>query len=125
VLDYTHEDYTRSGQYDLILDLVSERSVFAIRRSVAPGGRYSVVGGRLRSLLAAVTIGKLLGTDGRKFGLLAVRPNPEDFRRLAAMVIESQLRVHVARTYPLSHVHNALGDLGAGRVLGKLVIEVG
>lgn len=47
VIDYTAEDYTRSGKYDLILDLVCEWSMFAIRRALAPGGRYSSLYARL------------------------------------------------------------------------------
>ena len=45
VIDYRVEDFTRSGPYDLILDLVAHRSVFAYRRALAPGGRYLAVGG--------------------------------------------------------------------------------
>jgi NADPH:quinone reductase-like Zn-dependent oxidoreductase len=36
VIDYRSEDFTRSGPYDLILDLVAHRSVFAYRRALAP-----------------------------------------------------------------------------------------
>jgi len=61
VLDYAATDYTKmvSG-YDLILDLVCERSMWAIRRVVAPGGRYMVVGGSVPALLSAATVGRLL-----------------------------------------------------------------
>ena len=46
VIDYRSEDFTRSDEpYDLILDLVAHRSVFAYRRALAPGGRYRCVGG--------------------------------------------------------------------------------
>ena len=38
VIDYRTEDFTRSEQpYDLVLDLVAHRSVFAYRRALAPG----------------------------------------------------------------------------------------
>ena len=37
VIDYRSEDFTRSDEpYDLILDLVAHRSVFAYRRALAP-----------------------------------------------------------------------------------------
>ena len=46
VIDYRGEDFTRSAEpYDLILDLVAHRSVFAYRRALANGGRYRCVGG--------------------------------------------------------------------------------
>jgi NADPH:quinone reductase-like Zn-dependent oxidoreductase len=125
VLDYTRTDYTKTGPYDLILDLVCERSMFAIRRALAPGGRYSVVGGSVRSLLSALIIGRLLSTGGRSMGVLMMRPNKNDLVRLAEMVIAGDLRTTVERTYPLEGVPNALRHLGEGRALGKLVIEMG
>jgi NADPH:quinone reductase-like Zn-dependent oxidoreductase len=46
VIDYREEDFTQSElPYDLILDVVASRSVFAYRRALAPGGRYRCVGG--------------------------------------------------------------------------------
>jgi NADPH:quinone reductase-like Zn-dependent oxidoreductase len=125
VLDYTRTDYTKEGiRYDLILDLVCERSVFAIRRAVAPGGRYSIVGGSVRALLSVAIVGPLLSTDGRKIGVLMVRPNKEDLLRVADMVVAGALRATIERTYPLGRVPEALGHLGEGRAQGKLVIEV-
>ncbi|HEU4319541.1 MAG TPA: NAD(P)-dependent alcohol dehydrogenase [Acidimicrobiia bacterium] len=126
VLDYAATDYTKmvSG-YDLILDLVCERSMFAIRRVVAPGGRYMVVGGSVPALLSAATVGRLLSTGGRKIGVLMVRPNREDLLRVARMAATGSLRAVIERTYPLDGVPEALRHLGEGRALGKLVIEIG
>ncbi|HUF14395.1 MAG TPA: NAD(P)-dependent alcohol dehydrogenase [Acidimicrobiia bacterium] len=126
VLDYTRTDYTKTDtRYDLILDLVCERSMFAIRRAVAPGGRYAVVGGSVRALLSAATVGRLLSTGGRRIGVLMVRPNKQDLLRIADMVAAEALRTTIERTYPLEGVPEALRHLGEGRVLGKLVIEIG
>jgi NADPH:quinone reductase-like Zn-dependent oxidoreductase len=124
VLDYQRDDYTRSGRYDLILDLVCERSMFAIRRALARGGRYLVVGGSVRSLLSAVLIGKLLSTGGRKMGLLMVRPNKPHLLRLADMVVAGELRTTIGETFSLERVPEALRCMGEGRALGKLVIEM-
>ena len=47
VIDYRRDDFTRTNQpYDLILDLVAHRSVFAYRRALAPGGRTAASVGR-------------------------------------------------------------------------------
>ncbi len=126
VLDYAAADYTKivSG-YDLILDLVCERSMFAIRRVVAPGGRYMVVGGSVPALLSAATVGRLLSTGGRKIGILMMQPNREDLLGGAWMAATGSPRAVIERTYPLDGVPEALRHLGEGRALGKLVIEVG
>ena len=124
-IDYAKTDYTKTGPYDLILDLVCERSMFAIRRALAPGGRYSVVGGTVPSLISALIMGKVLSTGGRSMGVLMVRPNKDDLVRVADMVVAGVLRTTVERTYPLEGVPEALRHLGEGRALGKVVIEMG
>ncbi len=125
VLDYARTDYTRTGtRYDLILDLVCVRSIVAIRRAVAPTGRFAAVGGPLRFLLSTAVLGRILSTGGRRIGVLAVRPNREDLVRAAELVAAGALRVTIDRTYPLEGVPEALGRIGADRALGKLVIEM-
>nr|BFE70024.1 hypothetical protein GCM10020092_033250 [Actinoplanes digitatis] len=57
VIDYRSEDFTRGGPYDLVLDLVAHRSVFAYRRALARGGRYRCVGGSVSALLRVLTVG--------------------------------------------------------------------
>ena len=46
VIDYTQEDFTKSGQrYDLIFDSVGNHPLSACRRVLSPKGIYVVVGG--------------------------------------------------------------------------------
>ena len=46
VADYTQEDFSRGGQrYDLIVDLVGNRSLRDLRRVLAPKGTLLVLGG--------------------------------------------------------------------------------
>ncbi len=48
VIDYTQEDFTKSGQrYDLILDVVASQSIFDYKRALNPKGIYVMVGGSL------------------------------------------------------------------------------
>jgi NADPH:quinone reductase-like Zn-dependent oxidoreductase len=124
VIDYETTDYTRSGSYDLILDLVCHRSMFSIRRAIAPGGRYSVVGGSVPALLSAATLARMLGTEGRKMGVLMVRPNRDDLITIAQQVVAGALRTSVDRTYPLEELAAALESVGENRALGKVVVEL-
>ena len=126
VVDYTREDYTRADHHhDLVLDLACHRSLLAIRRVLNPGGRYSVVGGSVAALLQAALLGRLLSTNGRRMGVLVVRPNKEDLIRVGDLVTDGTIRPVIDRTYPLDRVPEALRHLGDGRALGKLVITVG
>ena len=60
VIDYTREDFTKNGeQFDLILDVVANRSVFAYKRALKPNGSYFAVGGFAARLLADFVLGAM------------------------------------------------------------------
>jgi len=123
VVDYRSEDFTRLEPYDLVLDLVAHRSVFAYRRALARDGRYLCVGGTARSLLRVVTVGAALGVLTRRhLGMLIVKQGPTHFARAAERCMAGDLRIHIDRTFPLTEVPQALAYVGEGRALGKVVI---
>jgi NADPH:quinone reductase-like Zn-dependent oxidoreductase len=125
VIDYEREDFTRSGTYDLILDLVAERSVFAYRRALVRGGRYRMVGGPVPVLIGVVASGWIVGgLSGRRIGLLVVREGPAHFEPLAALCVAREIRIPIDRTFELAEVPDALAHVGEGRALGKVVVEV-
>jgi NADPH:quinone reductase-like Zn-dependent oxidoreductase len=126
VVDHRREDFTRRGSYDLILDLVAHRSVFAYRRALARGGRYRCVGGSIRALLRVLTVGvPAARLTGRRMGLLVVRQGPASFTQLADLCVAGEVGIHVDRTFGLHDVAAALAHVGEGRALGKVVVEMG
>jgi NADPH:quinone reductase-like Zn-dependent oxidoreductase len=126
VLDYRSHDFTRTGQrYDLILDLVAHRSMFAYRRALTKGGRYRSVGGTTGALLRALTVGFVVGrATGRRIGVLAVKAGPARFRPLTELVISGEVKIHIDRTFDLDDVPAALAHVGDGNALGKVVVTV-
>jgi NADPH:quinone reductase-like Zn-dependent oxidoreductase len=123
VIDYRTTDYTRTGPYDLILDLVAHRSVLAYRRALAPGGRYYCVGGSVRSLLRVLVGGAVVGPlTGRRIRVMVVKLGPDHFAALADHVLAGDVKVHVDRTYPLEQTATALTYVGEGRALGKVIV---
>ncbi len=125
VLDHRATDWTRTGPYDRVLDLVARRSVIAYRRALAPGGRYRCVGGPVRTMLSVATVGRVLGAVGRRdIGVLVVRQGPTHVEPLARLCVDGEVRIHVDRTYRLDQVAEALAHVGEGRALGKVVIEI-
>ncbi len=126
VLDHRREDFTRREPYDLVLDLVTSRSVFAYRRALARGGRYRCVGGSVPALLRVLTIGSLAArATGRRMGVLVVRQGPTSFTQLADLCVAGEIVIHVDRTFGLDDVAGALAHVGEGRALGKVVVEIG
>ena len=125
VIDYRRDDFTRTTQpYDLILDLVAHRSVFAYRRALAPGGTYRCVGGSVRALLRVLTVGWVVGRlTGRSIGVLAVKEGPAHFEPLADLCVAGEVGIHIDRTFTLDEVPAALARVGEGRALGKVVVS--
>ena len=125
VIDYRTDDFTQHGPYDLIVDLVARRSVFAYRRALAPGGRYLIVGGIARALLRVMTIGALIGVmTGRRLGVLAVRTGPAHFEPLAERCVAGEVRIAIDKVFTLDEVPQALRYVGTGQALGKVVIAI-
>ena len=57
VIDYTREDFTKSGQrYDLILGANAYHSIFDYRRALSQGGIYVGAGGRVRGLAGMLLV---------------------------------------------------------------------
>ncbi len=125
VIDYRSQDFTRGEPYDLVLDLVSYRSVFAYRRTLARGGRYLSVGGTTRSLLRITTGGFVLGRlTGRRIGVLVVKLGPAAFEPLAERCVSGDVQIHIDRTFTLEEVPQAMAHVGEGRALGKVVVQI-
>jgi NADPH:quinone reductase-like Zn-dependent oxidoreductase len=125
VIDYERSDFTRTGPYDLILDLVADRSVFAYRRGLARGGRYRCVGGPVPVLLGIVASGWIVGRlTQRRIGMLVVKEGPAHFEPFAELCYAGDIRIHIDRTFELASVPEALAYVGEGRALGKVVITV-
>jgi NADPH:quinone reductase-like Zn-dependent oxidoreductase len=126
VIDYTREDFTKNGlQYDMILDLVARRSVFAYKRALRPNGKYFAVGGPLATLFQILLLGPLIGiTSGKKIRVLAVRPSLEDMVHVTQLCEAGNIVLYIDKKYPLAEVPEALRDLGEGRVKGKAVITM-
>jgi len=125
VVDYRRDDFTRTTPpYDLVLDLVAHRSVFAYRRALAPGGTYRCVGGSVRSLLRVLTVGFAAGRlTGRSLGVLVVKEGPAHFEPLADLCVAGAVEIHIDRTFALDEVPAALAQVGEGRALGKVVVS--
>ena len=126
VIDYPGEDFTRTTQpYDLILDMVAHRSVFAYRRALAPGGTYRCVGASVGTLLRVLTVGPVIGRlTGRSIGVLAVKEGPAHFEPMADLCVAGRVKIHIDQVFALDDVPAALARVGQGRALGKIVISV-
>ena len=126
VLDYAREDFTRSGrQYDLILDLVADRSPWAYARALRPAGTYQAVGGSVATFLQILVVGPWLRrARNRNVRILVVRRNRSDLEAVTELCLTRKLVPVIDGVYPLREAREALRRLGDGDVRGKVVLMV-
>ncbi len=127
VIDYTREDFTRSGQqFDFILDVVASRSIFDYKRALSPNGIFVMVGGSGAAILQAFTLGPLISMTGsKKMGIVMWKPNnQEDLEFLEELFASGKVAPVIDRRYPLSEVPEALRYVGEGLAKGKVVITM-
>jgi len=127
VIDYTQEDFTKSGQrYDLILDVVVHRSIFDYKRALSPKGICVMVGGSMARVFLAMLLGPLILMMGsKKIGLEMYKPNKkEDLAFLEELFEAGKVVPVIDRRYPLSEVPEAFRYLEEEPHLGKIVITV-
>jgi NADPH:quinone reductase-like Zn-dependent oxidoreductase len=125
VLDYGQEDFTRTGQrYDLILDVKTDRSVFAYLRALRPGGAYVTVGGSLGRLARIALLGPLAALVLKKrVSIVALKPN-KDLGYITELVEAGKVRPVVDGRYTLDQAAEAMRYFGEGRHKGKVVLTV-
>lgn len=124
VLDYTQEDFTRSGRrYDLILAVNGSRSIFDYKRALTPGGAYVMAGGNTGQLFQALLLGPLISMFGKqKMGALTSMPNQKDLLFIKELLDSGKIKPVIDRLYPLSEVPEAIRYVEAGHAKGKVVI---
>jgi len=122
VVDYTREDFTRSGaRYDLLLDTIGNRSLRECRRVLQPKAVYVHVGGRMARVLALPIVSPFVS---QTLVQLIAKRNKDDLEILSGLIEAGKITPVIDRTYPLSEVPTAIRYLEGGHARGKVVITV-
>jgi NADPH:quinone reductase-like Zn-dependent oxidoreductase len=127
VIDYEKGDFTSGAKlYDLVLNVVAYRSIFAYRRSLAPGGTFIYVGGSTSAIFQALVVAPLLTRNSeQKMGIVPWRPNDkEDLVYLAGLFEAGVISPVIDKAYPLIEVPEAARYLADGHAKGKVAINV-
>ena len=133
VVDYTREDFTRSGQrYDLIFDLMANHSFSACRRVLSPRGIFVAAGvggadGRaFGRRLGRMLTGLLISRFARQTMVLFVaRLKQADLITLAGLLTSRKVTPVIDSRHRLSETSAAFRRLAEGHARGKIVISVG
>jgi len=126
VIDYTQEDFTKSGQtYDIIFDTVSKTSFSRCKSSLKQRRNYLTVDWPLLEALWTSMVGSLPGRQtGKKLIFGMASPNPEDLIFLKQLIEAGKIKSVIDRTYPLEQTAEAHRYVEKGHKKGNVVIIV-
>jgi len=136
VIDYTKEDFTKSGQrYDVIFDNVANHSFSERRRVLTAKGICVLAGMGGAGVKQGRALGRIAGnlfiarglssfTD-QKFAPYMTKMSKDDLIMLGDLVQTGKVRPVIERTYTLNDAPEALRHFDQGHMRGKLVITVG
>lgn len=133
VIDYTKEDFTKGDQrYDVIYDLVSNRSFAERRRVLKPDGICVLagVGGSGMHKDTLFNLARVLSASFRskfakeKFVTFGVDINKKDLGILRDLTESGKVVPALTKTYPLTETAAAYKYLETGHVQGKIAITI-
>ena len=125
VIDYKRGDFTKQGQqYDLILDLKTNRSLFRYLRVLHPRGSYVTVGGSTGRLIQAALLGPLVSLFTGKRARLVILKENKGLAYLCELFEAGKLKPVIDGPYRLSELPEAMRYFGEGKHKGKVVITL-
>ena len=120
VIDYTKEDFTRSGQtYDIIFDAVSKTSFSRCKGSLKQRGIFLTTDWPLLQALWTSMIGS-------KKVIVGIAPNrTEDVIFLKELIEAGKIKSVIDKRYPLEQTAEAHRYVDKGHKKGNVVIALG
>ncbi|MBC7877835.1 MAG: NAD(P)-dependent alcohol dehydrogenase [Anaerolineales bacterium] len=126
VIDYNKENFTNNrNKYDLILDVIAHRSVFAYARALKPNGTAFFVGGSVSTLFQILLIGPLIKKmTGKSPRILMVPQNKKDLLAITELCTTGKIRPVIDRKYSFNEIPEAMRYVSDGHAKGKVVITM-
>jgi NADPH:quinone reductase-like Zn-dependent oxidoreductase len=122
VIDYTREDFTKSGQtYDVIFDAVGKSSFSRCKSSLKKNGSYLVTLPKLAVLLQVLWT-SIVGS--KKVKMEGAPAKVENLLFLKELIEAGQLKTVIDRRYPLEQIAEAFRYVEKGHKKGNVAITV-
>lgn len=128
IIAYDEQDFTRLGErFDVLLDLVGERSPWACRAVLKPSGVYVGVGapaGAWAPLWTPLRAALQAPFLSQRVTSFTARPSGEELRALSALVGSGQLHPLISRRFLMEEVGQALRYLQRARPAAKITLRM-
>jgi NADPH:quinone reductase-like Zn-dependent oxidoreductase len=128
VIDYTQEDFSRSGQvYDMVVDTVGKAGYSRCLKSLKRGGPLVLIAlsGGLSSIPGDIVRQQWISLTGAaKIVSGVTRPAPGDLAFLKGLIEAGKLRTVIDKRYSLEEIAEAFRYAAAGHKKGHVVINI-
>jgi NADPH:quinone reductase-like Zn-dependent oxidoreductase len=128
VIDYTKEDFTKSGQtYDIIFDILGKSSFSRCKSSLTQKGRYLSAAPPTLAMILQVLWTSKIGSKKAVIAFTGLRPaseKTEDLVFLKELIESGKLKSVIDRRYPLEQTAEAHSYVEKGHKKGNVVITV-
>jgi NADPH:quinone reductase-like Zn-dependent oxidoreductase len=122
VIDYTQEDFTKSGQtYDVIFDVVGKSSFSGSTRSLSENGFYLIANPQLSKMVRGAWLSK---RGSKKVILEGASHRAEGLVFLRELIEAGKIKSVIDRRYPLEQIAEAHRYVETGQKKGSVVITV-
>ena len=122
VIDYTQEDFTKSGQlYDAIFDVIGKGSFSGCIRSLKKNGRYLIANPGLSQMIQGHWT-SMTGSKKVMFG--AGTPKTENLLFLKELIETGNLKSVIDKSYPLEQTAEAHRYIETEHKKGNVVITI-
>ncbi|MEA1978085.1 MAG: NAD(P)-dependent alcohol dehydrogenase [Chloroflexota bacterium] len=122
VIDYTQEDFTKSGEiYDVIFDVVGTISFSRCEGSITKNGTY-LLANPLGSQMVCGPWTRM--TSSVKVIMQTASPSTEDLLLLRELIEAGKIKSIIDRRYPLEQIAEAHRYVETGEKMGNVVIIV-
>jgi NADPH:quinone reductase-like Zn-dependent oxidoreductase len=123
VIDYTKEDFTKSGPYDVIFDAVGKSSFSECKDALTPNGVYMTTVPSF-GIVFQVLRTMFFGRKKAKFATAGLMQSKDNMNVLKGLVEAGTLKAVIDRCYPLEQIVEAHRYVETGRKKGNVIITM-
>jgi NADPH:quinone reductase-like Zn-dependent oxidoreductase len=132
VIDYTREDFTKTGElYDVLIDIAGSRSLSECRPVLKPDATYVLVGAAaVQHTSEMKAFGHIIGTrlrsvrGSQKVVFFIARLTRQDMEAIAVLMATGKVTPVIDSRYRLDQLADAFAYFNEGHARGKIAIDV-
>lgn len=127
VINYTKEDFTKSGEkYDIIFDAVGKSTFSECKNSLSPNGKFLEAGITLKVFPSVIST-SIFGSKKALIMATGLRPPSErtkDLNFIRELVEENKIKSVIDKTFPFEQIVEAHRFVDKGHKKGNVIIVI-